>query len=107
MITHILNYITTLKNSENIMDKDYQSHKFEFFKTSTKQKFISRDSAFITASFCIFMSSFILPVAYFQNYKNSHIVSTGANKRATVMKCEDKNSEIYCHIEETIFQHKD
>ena len=97
----------TLKNSENIVDTDYQSHKFEFFKTIPKQKFSSRDLAFTFASFCIFMSSFILPVAYFQNYKNSHIVSTKANKIATVMKCEDKNSEIYCHTEETIFQHKD
>ena len=89
------------------MDTDYQSHKFEFFKTIPKKKFSSRYLVFTFASFCIFMSSFILPVAYFQNYKHSHIASNGVNKIATVIKCDDKNSEIYCHIEETIFQHRD
>lgn len=103
------------------MEPDYKSHKFEFFKTIPKQKINWRLLAFAFASFYIFMSSFILPVAYFQNYKNSHIVSTGANKISTVMKCEgesprpegrvckpwlDKNSDIYCHISKPFFSIK-
>jgi hypothetical protein len=88
------------------MEPDYQEHKFDFFKTVSKNKFGLKELGFTAASFCLFISSFILPVAYFQNYKQAS-VSTSTSKIGTVMKCDTKKSELYCYSEEIVFKHTD
>ena len=77
------------------MEPDYQEHKFEFFKTIPKQKFSWRELGFSAASFCVFISSFILPLAYFQNYQQIPVASHTTSKVAMVMKCDNNKSEIY------------
>lgn len=89
------------------MEPEYQNnHKFEFFSVDTKQKFSWREAALTFSCFGLFISSLILPCAYFANYKTAMSDNT-SYKNAEVMKCDTNKSEIICYTEKMTFQHTD